>query len=113
MSETEELVNRLQEEVSSFDEYQELEEAKEEYENDSEAQDILVRIRQKENELEIAHNNNEDHNEHQEVHEQLAELEQELDQLDVVQRYYQAAENFQERLDEEVNQHFDIMEIMV
>lgn len=107
MAEIEELTEQLTEEIQEFSEYQELVEAEGEYENDSEAQELLVQIRQTENEIRKAHREGEDHSKHEELHGELENLQDELDQLGVVQRYYEAAEEFQERLDESVNDNLD------
>jgi len=106
MVKTEELVDELSATVEEFDEYDELVEAGEEYESNEVAQELLAELRRLENEIQRARNEGESH---ESLHEEHSETQEELNSLDVVQAYYEAADEFQDRLDEEFNQHLNDM----
>lgn len=105
MTDIESKVEELADEIEELDEYDRFEEAAEAYENDEEAQQLLLDIRRLENEIEVAHHKGEDHEEHEEKHEELEELYEELHSLDVVVEFNEAAEE----LGSELTQVNDIL----
>lgn len=91
MTEFDTEVENLAVAIEQLDEYEEFEEAAELYENDEDAQELLADIRILENEIDKAHKNGEDHEEHMDKHDELEELYEELQGMDVVQEYNEAA----------------------
>lgn len=93
-------IENLADSIEELDEYETFEDAAEVYENDESAQELLADIRILENEIDKAHQQGEDHEEHMDKHEELEELYSELQDMDVVQEYNEAAANLGAELSE-------------
>ena len=93
-------VEKLADSIEQLDEYDAFESAAEEYENNEEAQELLIQIRELENNIQIAHQEGEDLDDIEDKKEKLNNLYKELQEIEVVQEYNQAAEELGSELEE-------------
>lgn len=104
MSDIEEHAKALGEAVAELDEYEALVEAEEQINNDPDVREQFQKTRELQNKLVVAHQEDNGHDEHEELHEQYEKAQRELNQMDAMQEYNEAAAALNERL-QEVNEH--------
>lgn len=104
MSDIEEHAKALGEAVAELDEYEALVEAEEQINNDPDVREQFQKTRELQNKLVVAHQEDDGHDEHEELHEQYEKAQRELNQMDAMQEYNEAAAALNERL-QEVNEH--------
>lgn len=100
MTDFEDPVQELAEQIRSLDEYEEFINARDKVEDDSDAQEVLADLRRVENELQQAHAEDEPHEEHEELHDEYHELQEQFTNMSVVVKYHEAAEALEEQLRE-------------
>lgn len=96
MSDIETVVSDFAESLESFEELDKFREARDRVDEDEEVQEKISKVRELQNQLAIAHNNGESHDEHEDLHEELEAAQEELQDLDVMKSYNRAAEDLAE-----------------